>query len=134
LEELKAMLEADPDGKVVLVGHTSPGDGNRPGLDQQRALNAAAVISAGQGICYGFSAAKVLVGAVGTTDNGTDFQSRFCAGTQETPTSTVSETDSDAKFRRVEVWFVPANAVLPRSVTDSKDAASLSVSTLGCPR
>jgi hypothetical protein len=134
LEELKPMIESDPNGKVVLVGHMTEGESGKSGLDQQRALNAAAVISAGQGICYAFPASRILVGGAGATNNGVDFQSRFCAGTQETPGSTVKETESDAKFRRVEVWFVPTGGVLPASLSDYKGAESLSVSTLGCPR
>lgn len=133
LEELKGLLETDTAGKVVLVGHVS-GDESKPELDQQRALNAAAVISAGAGICYGFDASRVLVEAAGSTDNGVDYQSHFCGSTNERPGSVVKEADSNAKFRRVEVWFVPSGAALPASVKDTKDAASLSVSKLGCPR
>jgi hypothetical protein len=135
LEELKAALETDPNGKVVLVGHVSPAEASKAGLDQQRALNAAAVISAGQGVCYGFQASQIMVGAVGAADNGVDYQSHFCgSSTQELPGSTVRESESDAKLRRVEVWFVPSGSALPASVANFKDAASLSVSTLGCPK
>ena len=135
LEELKAMIDGDPNGKVVFVGHVSEREAGKAGLDQQRALNAAAVISAGQGVCSGFAASKILVGAAGAADNGADYQSHFCGTTQELPGSLVKEGESDAKFRRVEVWFVPSSgAQPPASVKDYKDAASLSVSSLGCPR
>jgi hypothetical protein len=137
LEELKAYTSSNPGGKVVLVGHTA--EKETAGLDQKRVLNAAAVISAGQGVCQNFPASQVLVGAVGTEDNGVDYQSYFCgastvAASQERPGQTVKEGDADAKLRRVEVWFVPAGGVLPASLKDYKDAASLSVATLGCPR
>jgi hypothetical protein len=134
LEELKPMLESDPNGSVVLIGHSTAVEAGKADLDHQRALNAAAVISAGQGICYAFPASKVLVGSAGTTDNGTDYQSRFCAGTQEMPGSIVRESDSEAKYRRVEVWFVPSGGILPTSAGNAKDAASQAVSAIGCPR
>jgi len=134
LEELKALIDSDPSGKVALVGHVSSKETGKAGLDQQRALNAAAVMSAGAGICQSFPASQILVGTTGAADNGVDYQSHFCGSTQELPGSTVKESESDAKFRRVEVWFVPSGGAIPSSLKDSKDAASLSVSSLGCPR
>ena len=134
LEDLRAMLERDPSGKVVLVGHVSESEAGKTGLDQQRALNAAAVISAGQGICYSFAPAQILVGTVGAADNGVDYQSNFCGSTQELPGSTVKESENDSKLRRVEVWFVPANGAVPASTATYTAAASLAVSSLGCPK
>lgn len=134
LEELKSAIDADPNGKVVLVGHLSEKEAGRTSLDRQRALNAAAVISAGKGICYNFAATQILIGAAASVDNGVDYQSHFCGSTQELPGSRVKEGESDAKFRRVEVWFVPSGGVVPSSLKEYKDAASLSVSGLGCPR
>lgn len=134
LEELKAATDTDPAGKVVFVGHVSQSEAGKAGLDRQRALNAAAVISAGSGVCSSFPAAQTLVGASGTTDNGVDFQSRFCGASNELPGSVVKETESDAKFRRVEVWFVPSGGAMPAGSGNYQDAASLAVSRLGCPR
>jgi len=134
LEELKTAMEADPSGKVVLVGHISESEASKAGLDLKRALNAAAVISAGQGVCYNFPAGQILIGAAGSTDNGVDFQSHFCGTTNEIPGSRIKESESDAKYRRVEVWFVPAGGVLPKSATEGKAADSLSVAAVGCPR
>jgi hypothetical protein len=134
LEELKAAIDSDPTGRVVLVGHVSEKEAGHAGLDQKRALNAAAVISAGQGVCSAFPASQILIGAVGAADTGVDYQSHFCGSTQELPGSLVKESESDARFRRVEVWFIPSGAALPASLQDHKDAVSLSVSALGCPR
>jgi len=134
LEELKAVIESDPTGKVILVGHVSEKEAGKAGLDQQRALNAAAVISAGQGVCYGFAASQILVSAAGSADNGVDYQSRFCGSTQELPGALVKESESNAKYQRAEVWFVPTGGALPASLKDYKDAATLSVSSLGCPK
>jgi outer membrane protein OmpA-like peptidoglycan-associated protein len=134
LEELKTAIAADSSGKVVLVGHTSAKEAGKSGLDRQRALNAAAVLSAGSGVCTAFPASQILVEAAGAVDNGVAFQSNFCGSTQELPGSSVKESETDAKVRRVEVWFVPSGGTLPASLKDYRDAASLSVAKLGCPR
>jgi hypothetical protein len=50
LEQLRAYFERDSTGTVVLVGHSSS-DETPANLAEQRALNAAAVITAGTGVC-----------------------------------------------------------------------------------
>jgi len=137
LEELKSMFESDPTGKVVFVGHVADDENAWPGLDQKRALNAAAVISAGQGICTRFPASQILVNAVGSTDDGVDMQPYFCAastGVQERSGQSVQQSDDIGKFRRVEVWFVPTAGTLPASAKGAVDASALGVSSLGCPK
>jgi outer membrane protein OmpA-like peptidoglycan-associated protein len=136
LEELKTTLDNEPGGKVVFVGHQTENEAKWPGLDQKRALNAAAVISAGQGICAAFPASQIFVSAEGAAQNGVDPQPHFCAASAgaEKPGQGVSESDDAAKYRRVEVWFVPTGGVLPPLLKDHKDAATLSVTALGCPR
>jgi hypothetical protein len=134
LEELKAAIDADPGGKVVLVGHLSEKEASRAGLDQRRALNAAAVLSAGRGVCSSFPASQIVVSTTGAIDNGVDYQSKFCGSTHELPGSLVKESETDTKYRRVEVWFVPSGGTMPASLKDQKDAASMAVSSLGCPR
>ena len=135
LEELKASLDSDPNGHVVFVGHESESEKGSGGLDLKRALNAAAVISAGAQICLGFSAANIAITGAGTADNGVDFQPYFCeSSTGEIRGNLVSEADSEAKNRRVEVWFVPSGGVAPASAQNSKSAVELNVAALGCPR
>ncbi len=137
LEELKGLYEGDPGGNVVFVGHLAETEPTVSSLDLKRALNAAAVISAGQESCSRFSASQILVKGVGTADDGVDFQPHFCGTSTnvvERQGQTAEQNDSMAKFRRVEVWFVPTGGVPPKSATDTKDAATLGVSSLGCPR
>jgi len=137
LEQLKTYLDQDPTGKVVFVGHID----NREikGLDRRRALNAAAIIRAGKGICLNFNAGQILVADKGADQGGVDFQPYFC-GTSASPKTTekagqaVSASDKRAQYRRVEVWFVPTNGNLPASGANGQDAGSLGVSKLGCPR
>ena len=135
LEELKASLDSDPNGHVVFVGHESESEKGSAELDLRRALNAAAVISAGAQICLGFSAANISITSAGTADNGVDFQPYFCeSSTGEIKGNVVTEADSEAKNRRVEVWFVPSGGLPPASAQGSKSAVELNVAALGCPR
>ncbi len=136
LEELKGYTSSDPTAQVVFVGHQAGSESKWPGLDQKRALNAAAVISAGQGICTSFPTNQVQVGAAGAGDNGVDYQPRFCGASAgpEVAGQIVNESDDTAKYRRVEVWFIPTGGALPPSLKDHQDAAALSVTALGCPR
>jgi outer membrane protein OmpA-like peptidoglycan-associated protein/opacity protein-like surface antigen len=135
LEELKSSLDNDPNGHVVFVGHVSSNEPAGVDLGLNRALNAAAVISAGAQICLGFSASNILVASAGAADNGVDFQPYFCeSSTGEIQGNLVKEADSEAKNRRVEVWFVPAGGATPASVQGSHSAVELNVKNLGCPR
>jgi hypothetical protein len=136
LEELKTLADADPTGTVVLVGHQIDSESQWAGLDQKRALNAAAVISAGQGVCTSFPAGQIQVSATGAAQNGVDPQPNFCGASAvfERPGQGVKESDETAIYRRVEVWFVPTGGVFPASVTNYQSAAALSVTALGCPK
>jgi len=136
LEELRNLENSDPTGRVVLVGHIAEGEASKD-LDLKRALNAAAVISAGREVCTAFPASQIYVKTAGASDNGVAFQPNFCGGstaTTERAGQTVAAGDDAAKYRRTEVWFVPTGGALPTSGADAKDAATLGVSRLGCPR
>jgi hypothetical protein len=133
LEDLQNKFNSDPGGKVVLVGHTGSGERNPSDLALKRALNGAAVISAASGICARFPASSVLVKSVGSDDDGVDYQPNFCAASNERPGQNVAQSD-DAKYRRLEVWFVPSGGTVPASASDAKDASTLGVASLGCPR
>jgi hypothetical protein len=137
LEELKSLIDRDPTGKVVFVGHVT--EKEKSDIDRQRAMNAAAVISAGQGICASFPVSQILVSGAGAADNGVELQPHFC-GTSATPKTAelsgqmVKESDTNAKLRRVEVWFVPTGGNAPASVKESQEASALPVSSIGCPK
>jgi hypothetical protein len=138
LEQLKTYLDKDPTGKVVFVGHDVDRETRRRGqkLDMERAMNAAAIISAGKGICLSFAPSQIMVSATGTNQGGVDFQPNFCgtSATKERPGSVVKESDPNAKYRRVEVYFVPTGAQVPSTVTGAQDATTLGVAKLGCPK
>jgi len=135
LEELKTYTDSDSTATVYFVGHRtdkeSPAD-----LDLKRAMNAAAVTSAGKGICSALPASQIFITAAGT-DQTADFQPRFCGSSTEGAErsgQSIKETDDSANLRRVEVWLVPTNGKAPALSQEPKDAASLGVASLGCPR
>jgi hypothetical protein len=137
LEELRTLASNDPSGKVVLVGHIAEGEKASKDLDLKRAMNAAAVISAGSEVCTAFPTSQIFVITAGAADNGVPFQPNFCGGSTaatERPGQTVSATDDAAKYRRTEVWFVPTGGALPASAEAAKDAGTLGVGRLGCPK
>jgi outer membrane protein OmpA-like peptidoglycan-associated protein len=127
LEQLRAYWERDSTGTVVLVGHSSS-DETAANLADQRALNAAAVITAGTGVCLSIPQSQVQVSAPGVNQNGVSFESSFCEPSLNARSST------NAEMRRVVVWFVPTGGQMPSSVTNAQPASSMNVGGLGCPK
>ncbi|HWT78582.1 MAG TPA: hypothetical protein VN648_07240, partial [Candidatus Methylomirabilis sp.] len=126
LEQLRSYWERDSGGTVVLVGHSSS-DENAT-VAEKRVANAAAVITAGTGICLAIPQAQVQVSWPGVEQNGVSFESGFCRSSVGGATSTAAE------MRRVEVWFVPSGGQAPASVINSQAATTLSLGNLGCPK
>lgn len=126
LEQLRAYAERDSTGTIVLVGHQSS-DEKAANLAQERVLNAAAVITAGTGVCLAIPQTQVLVSSPGVDQNGVNFEPSFCS-------SSVKGAPGFAEMRRVEVWFVPTGGEKPPSLTNAETASSLPVSRLGCPK
>lgn len=134
LEELKAYLDRDPSGQVVLLAHV---DGKEiKAVGRRRALNAAAVITAGSGICLGIDPKQVLVGVAGPDDKSEPMPYLCGTSTQEKGRKgrLVRMNDKHAAMRRVEVWFVPRGAKLPPAAAKAKPATAYKVSALGCPK
>jgi outer membrane protein OmpA-like peptidoglycan-associated protein len=127
LEQLKAYYQRDSTGTVVLVGHQSA-DETAKNLAQERANNAAAIITAGTGICLSIPASQVQVSAPGVDQNGVPFESGFCQASVGGGSSTAGDE------RRVVVWFVPTGGQIPASVTNNQAATTLSLGSLGCPK
>ncbi len=63
IEVLTPKLRADPGSTVILIGHRDMSETGRAAanLDTQRVLNAAAVLSAGKGICPALDLSRVQV-------------------------------------------------------------------------
>ena len=136
---------------VVLVGHraadeetSSSGGGRRRSrsnaavraLDEQRALNAAAVLVGGHGTCANLDPSQVKIDWVGTDSTSTP-DPGLCGtsnlpATKERRGSQVSEADRD---RRVEVYLVPRNSqAMPPAIKNAKQLPAADMKALGCPR
>ena len=137
---------------VVLVGHRAADEGaNAPGraregksksatatrlLDEQRVLNAAAVLTAGRGTCANLDLSQVKVDWVGTDsisapDPGLCGTSNLTVA-KERSGSRVSEAD---KNRRVEVYLIPeATQVMPQAAKNARSIRETEVKGPGCPK
>ncbi len=141
LEELTPMLRNDPNARVVLIGHRDTGE--KPGqgkngvpVDEQRVLNAAAVLSAGTGICPQLDLSRILATWVGT-EQASNTRPALCGastGVKEKAGQAVKESDARAQFRRVEIWFVPGGAEMPPGITDLKPVPEKETKALACPK
>jgi len=139
---------ASGDYDIVLVGHrdndeaeNAPAARGRRGskaaaptaLDEQRVLNAAAVLSGGTGTCAKVDPSRIKVDWVGT-DQTSDTRPGQC-GTSNTKERRGSQTSEADKNRRVEVYLVPRNTQsMPPAVKNVKPLPEDRVKALGCPR
>ena len=105
-------------------------------LDEQRVLNAAAVLSAGTGTCGKVDLAHIQVDWVGT-EQSSEPRPGLCGTSNLPPTKErrgqqVSEADRD---RRVEVYLVPSGSqTMPPAVHNAHPAPEAEVHALGCPK
>ncbi len=140
---------ASGDYDIVLVGHrdtdeevnvpgSSRGRRRTPGnsLDEQRALNAAAVLSGDTGTCANVDRARIKIDWVGTDQTSTP-DPGLC-GTSSRPAPRErrnSEVTAADKNRRVEVYLVPRNSqAMPPAVKNIKPLPEGEVRALGCPK
>jgi outer membrane protein W len=139
---------ASGDYDIVLVGHrdtdereNAPATRGRRGrraaaptaLDEQRVLNAAAVLSGGTGTCGKVDPSRIKVDWVGT-DQTSETKPGLC-GTSNVKERKGSQTTEADKNRRVEVYLVPHNSTsLPPAVKNPKPLPEDQVKALGCPK
>jgi outer membrane protein OmpA-like peptidoglycan-associated protein len=138
LEQLTPMLRDDPNAKVVLIGHRDIHEKGKAAskLDVQRVLNAAAVLSAGTGICPQLELSRISMAAVGT-DQSSPTKASFCGTStdvKEKSGQAVKSSDKNAPFRRVEIWFVPGGADMPAGIPATQSLPASDVKKLGCPK
>ncbi len=134
LEVLTPILRDDPNAKVILIGHRDASEKSTT-LDRARVLNAAAVLSAGTGICPQLELSRVQGAWVGTNQSS-ETKPSFCGTSTEVKEKSgqaVAGSDAKAQFRRVEVWVIPGGADMPTGVQAS-DLPASAVKALGCPR
>jgi outer membrane protein OmpA-like peptidoglycan-associated protein len=142
---------ANGDYDIILVGHRDSDEAeNEPAarrgkrskapqntLDEQRALNAAAVLSGGTGTCAKVDPSRIKIDWVGT-DQTSDAQPGLC-GTSNQPAAQkerkgAAVTDAD-KNRRVEVYLVPHSSTsMPPAVKNARPLPADEMKLLGCPK
>jgi outer membrane protein OmpA-like peptidoglycan-associated protein/outer membrane protein W len=139
---------ASGDYDIVLVGHRDTDEretaaaarGKRGrhaaaahSLDEQRVLNAAAVLSGGTGTCGKVDPSRIKVDWVGT-DQTSETKPGLC-GTSNIKERKGQQTTEADKNRRVEVYLVPHNSTsLPPAVKNPKPLPEDQVKALGCPK
>jgi hypothetical protein len=139
LEELTPMLRNDPGAKVILIGHRDEkekGSKAALALGNARVLNAAAVLSAGKGICPQLDLSRIMMKDARTDQSATPRPALCGASTnvKEKSGQAVKESDKNAEYRRVEIWVVPSGADMPAGVTGLTPVPAPAVTKLGCPK
>lgn len=134
---------------IILVAHRDTDEeANVPGkgrgkrraaglpLDEQRALNAAGVLSGGGATCAKFDSSHIQIDWVGT-DQTSETRPGLC-GTSNLPAQKErrgSQTSADDKNRRVEVYLVPhGSTTLPPAAKAPKPVPDRELKAVGCPR
>lgn len=138
LDELAAIVNNNPEVEAVLIGHRDEKEPARAGLDRERALNVAAILSAGKGICANCDLDRIKVDWVGA-DQSAEHRGGFCGTstrqkTDERKSAEISADDEAAKNRRVEIWIVPKGVAMPASAKNPRPAPVKAVKAKGCPR
>jgi outer membrane protein W len=136
LESLSPMLRDDPNATVVLIGHRDTQEKGVASLDRARVLNAAAVLSAGAGICPQLELSRVKAKTAGT-DQSSPVRPLLCGAStdvKERSGQAVQASDKRAQFRRVEVWVVPGGAEAPAAAAGAQALPEADVKKLGCPK
>lgn len=140
IDELAAKA-ADPDYDVVLVGHIDADEAPKvklpasvKPLSYRRALQAAAVLTAGKGTCAKLDPSRVKIVDAGTQQLS-DMQPGLC-GTSARPAakerSLRQPTEKDQN-RRVEVWLVPRAGQAPAAANGASPAPERELKRLACP-
>ncbi len=132
IEVLTPKLMADPNSTVILIGHRDMSETGRAAanLDKERVYNAAAVLSAGKGICPSLDLSRIQVAYAGTDQ--TDPPMPFGDNSVKERRGAAA-TDQRAQFRRVEIWFIPGGAPKP-NVPGLMPAPEREIKAKGCPR
>ena len=144
IDELQGLMTTNPDVEVLLIGHidadepTKGAKGRPLALDHQRVYNAAAVLTAGTGVCAKCDLNRVKVSFAGS-DQTSDFRSGFCGTSTRTKTDErksgeIAADDAAAKNRRVEIWIVPKGVGMPGGAKDVQAAPVRIVKAKGCPK
>lgn len=132
------------DYDVLLVGHYDAVEKNMKvrdikakksrSLDEERALQVAAVLSAGTEPCKRLERSRIKVAYVGA-EQLSAFKTSLCEATvKELASGKINAKDGNVKNRRVEIWLVPKNGPMPNGIAGIMDAPASEIQTKGCPK
>ena len=144
IDELQGLMNNNPDVDVLLIGHidkaepTKGAKGRPLNLDHQRVYNAAAVLTAGTGVCAKCDLNRLKVSFAGTSQTS-DYRSGFCGTStrqksDERKSEAIAADDEAAKNRRVEIWIVPKGLAMPGGATNVLPAPVKVIKAKGCPK
>ena len=141
IEQIYPMLTANANFDVVLVGHIDTGEvpkrGSRVnrGLDRERVLQTAAVLSGGSGTCSSLDRSRIKGVWVGATQESETIPTSCSVSTTPPKERRGAEVNADeAKNRRVEIWLVPKGMALPPAARDAKELPDADLTKIGCPK
>jgi len=134
---------------IVLVGHRDGDErenaaavrsrGRRRGrtaptaLDEQRALNAAGVLTGGGSTCASVDPSRVMIDWVGTDQTSDPTQPGVCVTSNIKERKGQAVTDAD-KNRRVEVYLVPNPQTMPPAVKNARPLPADQMKAIACPK
>ena len=99
---LTPILRDDPNAKVILIGHRDMNEGTRSRVDEDRALNAAAIISGGKGICPSLDLSRLQVNWVGA-EQGSEARPALCGSSTNVKEKGGSISPRRLKFVHVAI-------------------------------
>jgi outer membrane protein OmpA-like peptidoglycan-associated protein len=141
IEQLAPLLASNDNFDVVLVGHIDTGEVPKTrtskghGLDRERVLQTAAVLSGGGGTCASVDRGRIKGAWVGATQENEALPTSCSVSTTAPKERRGAEVNADeAKNRRVEIWLVPKGMSLPPAARDAKELPDADLKKIGCPK
>jgi hypothetical protein len=138
IEEVYPQLAEHPDWDLVVIGHSSPDEKRGAPLDRERVMNVIATLTAGSDTCPRLDPGRVRYGLAGT-DQKSETRPAFCGTSTRNKSAeragqAVAGTDTNAQYRRVEIYLVPRGAALPENATALQVVPADTIQPLGCPK
>jgi outer membrane protein OmpA-like peptidoglycan-associated protein len=141
IEQLYPELTSNANYDVVLVGHIDSNEAPRPGsnrnrgLDRNRVLNTAGVLSGGTGTCAALDRGRIRGVWVGATQVSETLPTSCAISTTAPRERRGAQIDvNEAKNRRVEIWLVPRGMALPPAAAGAQELPATEMNRIGCPK
>jgi outer membrane protein OmpA-like peptidoglycan-associated protein len=144
LDQVYERAVASGEYDVLLVGHYDAVESkikvrnaktkSSRSLDMERALEVAAVLSAGVEPCKRLERSRIKVAYVGA-EQLSPFKTSLCEATvKERASGKINAADGNARNRRVEIWLVPKAGPMPNGIAGIQNAPDSDIASKGCPK